>query len=320
MLVHQLSSSLTRLLGIQIPIIQGGMVWVSGWKLASAVSNAGALGVIGAGSMHPDNLRHHIQSCKQATQNPYAVNIPLLYPEMDALIEIIIQEKVPIVITSAGSPAKYTAIFKANGCKVLHVVSSAAFAKKAEAAGVDAVIAEGFEAGGHNGREETTTLVLVPLVVASVNIPVVAAGGIGSGAQMAAAIALGAQGVQMGSKFICTHEASAHRNFQEKILQAGEGETQLCMKNYVPVRLLKNAFYQQVQTLENTGASKEQLVQLLGKGRAKKGMFLGDVVEGELEVGQVAASIQNIVPAAQVVQDTWQEFQQTLHKLTNHLL
>lgn len=313
-------NSISDLLGIQIPIIQGGMVWVSGWKLASAVSNAGALGVIGAGSMHPTNLRHHIQSCKAATTKPFAVNIPLLYPEMDALIEIIIQEKVPIVITSAGSPAKYTAIFKANGCKVLHVVSSAAFAKKAEAAGVDAVIAEGFEAGGHNGREETTTLVLVPLVVAAVTIPVIAAGGIGSGAQMAAAMALGAQGVQMGSKFICTHEASAHPNFQEKIIESIEGDTRLCMKNYVPVRLLKNEFYHQVAELENAGATKEQLVALLGKGRAKKGIFQGDVVEGELEVGQIAASIHNIVPAAQVVNSTWQEYLLTLRQLMNQWL
>ncbi|MEN9686527.1 MAG: hypothetical protein RLZZ28_2313, partial [Bacteroidota bacterium] len=302
---------ITKLFRIQYPIIQAGMVWTSGWKLASAVSNAGGLGIIGAGSMYPDVLREHIQQFKQASSHPFAVNLPLMYPDIDKHIEIIIAEKVPIVFTSAGNPKTWTTHLKEKGIKVVHVVSSSIFAKKAADAGCDAVVAEGFEAGGHNGREETTSMVLIPLVKAAVSIPVIAAGGIATGKQMLAAFVLGADAVQIGSRFVCTPEASSHPAFKEAILAAVEGDTKLSMKKLVPVRLLKNPFYESIQSAEAGGAEPEELKQLLGRARAKKGMFEGDLVEGELEIGQVSAQIHSIKPAAEIVAEIWQEFLQT---------
>lgn len=301
-------NNITKLFNIQYPIIQAGMIWASGWKLASAVSNAGGLGIIGSGSMYPNVLKEHIQKCKAATSKPFAVNLPLLYPDIDKHIATIIEEKVPIVFTSAGNPKTWTKILKDNGIVVVHVVSSSLFAQKAEAAGCDAVVAEGFEAGGHNGREETTTMVLIPQVSDAVNIPVIAAGGIATGKQMLAAMILGANAVQVGSRFICTPEASSHINFKEAILQAKEGDTMLSMKKTVPVRLLKNDFFEAVKTAENNGATAEELNQILGRGRAKKGMFEGDLNEGELEVGQVASMIKEIKPAAEIVKEIWDEF------------
>lgn len=299
---------ITQLFKIELPIIQAGMVWVSGWELASAVSNAGGLGIIGAGSMYPDVLKVHIQKTKAATTKPFAVNLPLLYPDIQAHIDIIIEEKVPIVFTSAGNPKVWTETLKKAGCIVVHVVSSALFAQKAEMAGCDAVVAEGFEAGGHNGREETTTMVLVPLVRAAVQIPLIAAGGIAMGSQMLAAFALGAEGVQIGSRFVCSKEASAHIHFKNAIIEASEGATQLGLKSLAPVRLLKNEFAQTILSMEQQGASKEALVHLLGSGRAKKGMFEGDMKEGELEIGQVSAVIKKIQPAAEIVQEIWKDF------------
>lgn len=296
-----------ELFNIQIPIVQGGMIWCSGWELAAAVSNAGALGLIGAGSMYPEVLRMHIQRCKQATNKPFGVNVPLLYPDIELLIDIIIEEKVPIVFTSAGNPKTWTNKLQAAGIKVAHVVSSAKFAKKCEEAGVDAVVAEGFEAGGHNGREETTTLCLIPSVVSTIKIPLIAAGGIGSGAAMSACLALGADGVQIGSRFVASIESSAHLNFKERILIANEGDTKLSLKSLTPVRLLKNEFAEQVQLLESQGASKEVLTNALGRARAKKGMFEGDLVEGELEIGQVSAQIDSIVPAGSIVDEIWND-------------
>ncbi len=301
------SNALTSLLGIQYPIIQGGMIWASGWRLASAVSEAGGLGLIGAGSMYPPVLREHIQQCKQATHRPFGVNIPLLYPDIDVLMSIIVEEKVPIVFTSAGNPATWTPFLKDKGIKVVHVVSSSKFAGKAAKAGCDAVVAEGFEAGGHNGREETTTMVLIPAVRAAVDIPVIAAGGIATGKQMLAAMVLGANGVQVGSRFVCTPEASSHASFKEAILQAQEGDTQLSMKKLVPVRLLKNAFFQTIQAAEHRGADAEELKTLLGRARAKKGMFEGDMEEGELEIGQVSALIHSIKPAGEIVAELWHD-------------
>ena len=300
-------SSICELLQIKYPLIQGGMIWCSGWELASAVSNAGGLGVIGSGSMYPEILREQIRKCKAATDKPFAVNVPLLYPDLDAHIAIIIEEKVPIVITSAGNPATYTPLFKENGLKVMHVIANVKFAQKAESAGVDAIVAEGFEAGGHNGREETTTLCLVPLIKASVKIPVIAAGGISGGAAMAAALCLGADGVQMGSRFAATQESSAHEGFKQEIVKAGDGATALTLKEITPVRLLKNSFYSQVQQAYERGADKEALSSLLGRGRAKKGMFEGDLDEGELEIGQVSAQINEIVSAKEVVEQTIKE-------------
>lgn len=284
------------------------MVWCSGWRLASAVSNAGGLGIIGAGSMYPEVLRMHIRKCRAATSLPFAVNVPLLYPNVQEIMEIIVAEQVPIVFTSAGNPATWTGYLKERGLRVVHVVSNTRFAKKSAAAGVDAVVAEGFEAGGHNGREETTTLCLVPLVRAAVDIPVIAAGGIGSGKAMLAAFALGADGVQVGSAFAVAEESSAHPQFKERILAAGEGDTQLSMKALVPVRLLKNTFAAQVAQAEAEGADAERLQALLGRARAKAGMFEGDMEEGELEIGQVAAGLQRIAPAASILQDIWSEF------------
>lgn len=308
-------NKLCELFDIQYPIIQAGMIWASGWRLAAAVSNAGGLGLIGSGSMHPEVLKEHIQKCKQNTNKPFGVNVPLLYPQIDEIIQIIIDEKVPIVFTSAGNPAKYTALLKSHGCKVVHVIASTKFAIKAENAGCDAVVAEGFEAGGHNGKEETTTLVLVPLVADAVSIPVIAAGGIASGRQMLASFALGAEGVQIGSRFLCTEEASSHLSFKEMVVAAKEGDTLLSMKKTVPVRLLKNDFFDQVNAAEVNGATPEVLNALLGHGRAKKGMFEGDLVDGELEIGQVSAMIHSILPAKDVVSQIMNEFHDEKEKL-----
>jgi len=306
---------ITQLFKIELPIIQAGMVWVSGWELASAVSNAGGLGIIGAGSMYPEILRTHIRKTKEATSKPFGVNLPMLYPDLEAHIKIIIEEKVPIVFTSAGNPKTWTAILKEAGCIVVHVVSSAFFAQKAEAAGCDAVVAEGFEAGGHNGREETTTMVLVPLVKRVVQIPVIAAGGIGTGDQMLAAFALGADAVQIGSRFVCATESSAHPHFKQAIIESREGDTQLGLKLLAPVRLLKNEFAETILSLEKQGAAKEQLATLLGRGRAKKGMFEGDLKEGELEIGQVSAMISQVQPAAEIVAEIWKDFNAGVERL-----
>ncbi len=303
-----MNNRITQLFNIDYPIIQAGMVWASGWKLASAVSNAGGLGLIGAGSMYPNVLREHIQKCKAATNKPFGVNLPLLYPDIEQHIQIIIQEKVPIVFTSAGNPKTWTNILKEKGITVVHVVSSSLFAQKAEAAGCDAVVAEGFEAGGHNGREETTTLVLIPIVRNAIKIPLIAAGGIATGKQMLATMILGAEGVQIGSRFVCTPEASSHLSFKQAVINAKEGDTMLSMKKVVPVRLLKNHFFDEIKQAELNGATEEQLKNLLGKGRAKKGMFEGDMNEGELEIGQVSALIKEIKPADKVVKEIWDEF------------
>jgi enoyl-[acyl-carrier protein] reductase II len=302
---------ITRLFGIRLPLVQAGMIWASGWRLAAAVSNAGGLGLIGAGSMYPEVLRMHIQKCKQATDKPFGVNLPLLYPDIDKHVAIILEEKVPIVFTSAGNPKTWTGVFKEHGITVVHVVSSARFALKSQEAGVDAVVAEGFEAGGHNGREETTTLCLIPAVREAVTIPLIAAGGIATGRAMYAMMALGAEAVQMGSRFVCTPEASSHQAFKDAVVAAGEGETTLTLKKLTPVRLIKNDFYRKVQEAEEACASVEELQTLLGRARAKRGMFEGDLVEGELEIGQVSALIRGIRPAAAVVEEVWEEFLQT---------
>ena len=302
---------ITQLFGIRYPIIQAGMIWASGWRLAAAVSNAGGLGIIGAGSMYPDVLREHIQKCKLATDKPFAVNLPLLYPDIDKHIAIILEEKVPIVFTSAGNPKTWTGKLKENGVTVVHVVSSAKFARKCEEAGVDAVVAEGFEAGGHNGREETTTLCLIPAVREAITIPLIAAGGIGSGRTMYSIMALGAEAVQAGSRFVCTPEASSHMAFKEAVVATGEGDTVLTLKELTPVRLIKNDFYKKVIAAEEAGADKTALELLLGRGRAKKGMFEGDLQEGELEIGQVSSMIKDIKPAAEIVQEMWADFKKT---------
>lgn len=301
---------ITKLFNIQYPIIQAGMIWSSGWRLASAVSNAGGLGIIGAGSMYPEVLEEHIQKCKEATDKPFGVNLPLLYPDIDKHIEIIIREKVPVVFTSAGNPKTWTKTLKDNGITVVHVVSSAKFAKKSEDAGVDAVVAEGFEAGGHNGREETTTLCLIPSVRQAINIPLIAAGGIATGRSMLATMTLGAEGVQIGSRFVCTPEASSHQSFKDAIVNAGEGDTVLTMKRLTPVRLIKNDFYTRVAKAESNCVSDEEMKTLLGRARAKKGMFEGDMIEGELEIGQVSGYITDIKPAAAVVAEIWGEFKE----------
>ncbi|MDC1517644.1 nitronate monooxygenase [Flavobacteriaceae bacterium] len=310
-----IKNRVNRLFGIQYPIIQAGMVWASGWRLASAVSNAGGLGLIGAGSMYPEVLKEHIQKCKKATQNPFGVNVPLLYPDIDQLMKVIVEEKVPIVFTAAGNPRLWTDYLKSHACIVVHVVSSVKFALKAQDCGVDAVVAEGFEAGGHNGREETTTLTLIPLVKKAITIPLIAAGGIGSGPAMLAAMALGAEGVQIGSRFVATNEASSHDNFKEEVVKADQGSTVLTLKELTPVRLIKNPFYQKINALYEAGASVEELREALGRGRAKKGMFEGDLVEGELEIGQVAAQIDSIIPAAEVVGEFVETFNSTLESL-----
>ena len=307
-----MQNRVTKLFNIDYPIVQAGMVWASGWRLASAVSNAGALGIIGSGSMYPDILQEHIQKYKAASGKPFAVNVPLLYPGIDKHIQIIIEEKVPIVFTSAGNPKTWTSILKEQGIIVVHVVSSTKFAVKAQEAGCDAIVAEGFEAGGHNGREETTTMVLVPAVCAAVDIPVLAAGGIATGRQMLAAMVLGAEGVQVGSRFVASVEASSHENFKNLVITAKEGDTQLSLKQLTPVRLMKNNFFMQVQDAEKNGASAEELEKLLGKGRAKQGMFEGKLDEGELEIGQVSALIKNIKPAADIVQELYKEYEAAL--------
>ena len=308
-------NEVTRLFGIEYPIVQAGMVWASGWRLASAVSNAGGLGLIGAGSMYPEVLREHIQKCKKATQKPFGVNVPLLYPDIDQLMEVIVDEKVPIVFTAAGNPKLWTEYLKSHRCIVVHVVSSVKFALKAQDCGVDAIVAEGFEAGGHNGREETTTMTLIPLIKNAIQIPLIAAGGIASGEAMLAAMALGAHAVQVGSRFVATPEASSHSNFKEEILKAEQGTTVLTLKELTPVRMMKNAFYQKIQELYKNGASVEVLRDTLGRGRAKKGMFEGDMVEGELEIGQVAAQINSIKPAAEVVQEFIETYNKTAERL-----
>jgi enoyl-[acyl-carrier protein] reductase II len=307
---------LTEILGTQYPIIQGGMIWCSGWELASAVSNAGGLGTIGAGSMYPEVLRDQIRKCKSATDRPFAVNLPLIYPQVAEHIQIILDENVPVVITSAGNPKLYAPTFKGAGRVLMHVVSSAKFAKKAEEAGCDAVIAEGFEAGGHNGREETTTLCLIPQVVDAVNIPVVAAGGIADGRSMLAVMTLGAAGVQMGSRFVLTHESSAHINFKQAVLHAQEGDTQLTLKELTPVRLLNSPFADQVKQAYQSHATIEELKTLLGRGRAKKGMFEGDMLEGELEIGQVSARMDKLISAEEVVKQTMREFTDSCKKMS----
>ena len=315
-----MNNTITQLFGIKYPLIQAGMIWCSGWELASAVSNAGGLGIIGSGSMYPNVLREHIQKCQAHTDKPFAVNLPLLYPQIDDHISIIIEEGVKIVFTSAGNPAKWTSHLKAHNITVAHVVSNVKFAKKAVDAGVDAIVAEGFEAGGHNGIEETTTMCLIPLIRKIVSLPLIAAGGIGSGASMLAAMALGADGVQIGSRFIASPESSAHQNFKDFILNSKEGETQLILKEITPVRLLKNEFYNQIISAYDRGASKEELVALLGRGRAKKGMFLGDLKDGELEVGQISATMDTIKPASDIVKEIIEEFEMVKNKITKIML
>jgi len=306
------SNRITQLFNIQYPIVQAGMIWASGWRLASAVSNVGGLGLIGSGSMYPEVLREHIQKCKAATDKPFGVNVPLMYAHTQKNIEIILEEGVKIIFTSAGNPKTYTSLFKERGITVVHVVSSSRFALKAEDAGCDAVVAEGFEAGGHNGREETTTMVLVPAVKKAVKIPVIAAGGIANGRQLLAAMVLGAEGVQMGSRFVCSDEASSHINFKEAVIKAQEGDTMLSLKKIMPVRMMKNQFFNEAQEAELRGATEEELRALLGKGRSRIGMFEGDLENGELEIGEVSALIKDIQPAGEIVKNVWQEFQEAL--------
>ena len=308
---------ITALFKIKYPLIQGGMIWCSGWELASAVSNAGGLGLIGSGSMYPEILREQILKCQAATDKPFGVNIPLLYPNIEEHLTTLIELKVPIVFTSAGNPKAHTARLKAAGITVVHVVSSKKFALKAQEAGVDAIVAEGFEAGGHNGREETTTLCLIPSVAEAVDIPVIAAGGIGSGKAMLAAMILGAEGVQVGSRFIATPESSAHMAFKERILQAEEGDTKLTLKEITPVRLLNNPFYKEIQAIYERNGTPEELAAHLGRGRAKKGMFEGDLDAGELEVGQVSAMIRSVKPAGEIVNEMIEEFNRAAQQLTN---
>jgi enoyl-[acyl-carrier protein] reductase II len=310
-------NSVSQLFGIKYPIIQGGMIWCTGAKLVSAVSNAGGLGLLGAGSMYPDQLEEEIKNCHVLTDKPFGVNLPLLYPNIEEHIALIEKYRVPIVFTSAGSPKKYTERLKSSGIKVAHVVSSSAFALKSQEAGVDAIVAEGFEAGGHNGREETTTLCLIPSVVETVTIPVIAAGGISCGKSMLAAMALGAHGVQMGSRFVMTEESAAHENFKNAILQAKEGDTKLTLHEITPVRLLNSSFYKAVVNAYESGASIDDLKDLLGRGRAKKGMSLGDLEEGELEIGQVSARIKGIISAKEVIVQTISEFQEAQNNLGN---
>ncbi len=304
-----MGNSITELFKIKYPIVQAGMIWNSGWRLASAVSNAGGLGILGAGSMYPDVLRDHILKCQKATDKPFGVNVPMLYPDIEEIIDIIIEEGVKIVFTSAGNPKTYTSRLKENGITVVHVVSSVKFALKAQEAGVDAVVAEGFEAGGHNGREETTTFTLIPMVKEYLNIPLIAAGGIATGRGMLAAMVLGADGVQVGSRFVASEESSAHRAFKEKVVASKEGDTQLTLKELAPVRMLKNKFFESIIQLYSTNPTKEDLIEHLGRARAKKGMFEGDLDEGELEIGQIAGLIHDIKPAAQIIKDMVLEFE-----------
>ena len=308
-------NSISTLFNIDIPIVQAGMIWASGWKLASAVSNAGGLGLIGSGSMYPDVLRTHIQKCKAATTKPFGVNVPLLYPDIDKHIQVIIEEKVPIVFTSAGNPKTWTYLLKQHNIIVVHVVSSSVFAMKAQQAGCDAVVAEGFEAGGHNGREETTSFILIPSVSNAIKIPVIAAGGIATGRQMLAAMVLGASGVQVGSRFVTSNEASCHVDFKKAVIDAKEGDTLLTLKQLTPVRLIKNKFFHQIQEAEHNCAPVAHLNEILGRGRAKKGMFEGNLEEGELEIGQVSALLNQIQPAAEIVREIWQEYNSLLNNL-----
>ncbi len=303
-----MDNRITKLFGIQYPIIQAGMIWCSGWRLASAVSNAGGLGLIGAGSMYPEVLKEHIQKCKKATDKPFGVNLPLLYPDIDKHIEIIIEEGVKIVFTSAGNPMTWTAKLKEHGITVVHVIANVKFALKCEEAGVDAIVAEGFEAGGHNGKEETTTLCLIPMIKDAVKIPLIAAGGIATGKAMLACMALGAEGVQVGSRFAASVESSAHEHFKQRIVETKEGGTQLSLKKLVPVRLIKNEFYQKITEAEERGALRHELAEILGRARAKKGMFEGDMVEGELEIGQIAGLINDVLPASKIMENMLQEF------------
>lgn len=312
-----MTTKITELFKIQYPIIQGGMIWNSGWKLASAVSNAGGLGLIGAGSMYPDVLQEHIQKCKDATDKPFGVNVPMLYPNIEEIMNIIVEEGVKIVFTSAGNPKTWTSFLKDKGITVVHVVSSVKFALKAQDAGVDAVVAEGFEAGGHNGREETTTFTLIPMVKEQLTIPLIAAGGIATGRGMLAAMVLGADGVQIGSRFAASVESSAHQAFKEVIVNTNEGDTMLTLKELAPVRLIKNPFYNQLQELYQQCPTTEQLKALLGRGRAKKGMFEGDLVEGELEIGQIAGIIHEIKPVKDIIEDIMQEFNLVKESLRN---
>lgn len=300
---------ITELFNIRYPIIQAGMIWCSGWELASAVSNAGGLGLIGSGSMYPEVLREHIRKCKAATDKPFGVNMPLIYPQMDEIVDIVIEEGVKIVFTSAGNPKKWTGHLQDHGIKVAHVIANTKFAMKCEEAGVDAVVAEGFEAGGHNGLEETTTMTLIPMVREAISLPLIAAGGIGTGRGMLAAMALGADGVQIGSRFVASEESSAHQGFKQSVLDARDGDTALILKKLIPVRLIKNEFYQRVKALEDSGAGREALMELLGRGRAKLGMFEGDLQEGELEIGQVSGLIHEIKPAAEIVMEIIREFE-----------
>ena len=306
--MEKFQNRITTLFGIEYPIVQAGMVWASGWRLASAVSNAGGLGLIGSGSMYPDVLIEHIRKCKQATSKPFGVNIPLLYPDIDKHIDIVIKEGVKIIFTSAGNPATWTSVLKEKRIQVVHVVSSSKFAKKAEDSGCDAVVAEGFEAGGHNGREETTTMVLIPAVAEAVKIPVIAAGGIATGRQMMAAMVLGAEGVQVGTRFVASKEASSHDNFKQVVINSREGDTMLAMKSLVPVRLIKNKFYKEIFEAEQRGASVEELRKILGRARAKIGMFEGNLDEGELEIGQVSSLVKAVLPASEIVRTLWDEF------------
>jgi len=309
------TNRITSLFNIKYPLIQAGMIWASGWKLASAVSNAGGLGIIGAGSMYPNVLREHIQKCKKATDKPFAVNVPMLYPNLEEIMEIIIEEGVEIVFTSAGNPKTWTPILKEKGITVVHVVSSVKFALKSEAAGVDAVVAEGFEAGGHNGREETTTFTLIPMVKEKLQIPLIAAGGIATGKGMLAAMILGADAVQIGSRFVASPEASSHQNFKQMVVDAEEGHTQLTLKELAPVRLLKNKFFNDVTELYTKNPTKDELIDLLGRARAKKGMFEGDLEEGELEIGQISGLINEIKPAAEIVEEIITDFQKAKEEL-----
>jgi enoyl-[acyl-carrier protein] reductase II len=312
----RVQNRITELFKIKYPIIQAGMIWCSGWRLASAVSNAGGLGLIGSGSMYPEVLREHIQRCKAATSSPFGVNVALMYPEIEKLMDIIVKEGVKIVFTSAGNPMTWTSYLKEKGITVAHVIANTKFAMKAKQAGVDAIVAEGFEAGGHNGREETTTMCLVPLIHDVVDLPLLAAGGIGSGRAMLAAFALGAEGVQVGTRFAASAESSAHINFKNKILDTREGDTVLTLKQLMPVRLIKNKFYQKIEDAQLRGADAEELKEILGRARAKKGMFEGDIEEGELEIGQVAENIREIKPAAKIVEEIWTEFCNEQKKLS----
>ena len=310
-----MTNRITQLFNIRYPIIQAGMVWCSGWRLASAVSNAGGLGLIGSGSMYPDVLKEHIRKCKEATDKPFGVNVPLLYPHRDEIFDILISEKIKIVFTSAGNPALWTSFLKEHGITVVHVIANVKSAKKCEESGVDAVVAEGFEAGGHDGKEETTTLTLIPLIKKAISLPLIAAGGIGTGRGMLAAFALGAEGVQIGTRFVVAEESSAHPSFKKKIIESGDGDTALMMKKVVPVRLLKNDFSDKIREMEARGATAEELTDILGKGRAMRGMFEGDIGEGELEIGQVSALVDGIMPAGAIMNEIIQEFNEAKREL-----